>query len=213
MRILILGAAGDVGRCVTAEALAKMHEVTAVVRTRASAHLLPNGVAAELVDVAHGEKLADLIASHDVVVSALRPSAGEEALLPEITRTVVDASASRGVRVIVVGGAARLMLPDQPGFTVLTAPGYLPAEILPIARASQEQYEVCVGATGAEWTYISPPAMLQQSERRGRYRVGGDTMLVDATGCPHISYQDFAVAIVDEIEKPCHIQEAFTVGY
>ena len=111
------------------------------------------------------------------------------------------------------GGAARLLLPDRGGETVLSAPGFLPTSTVAIARACQAQYELCLAEIRAEWTYLSPPAILEPGERTGHYRLGGDTLVVDDDGASRISMEDFAVAILDEAETPKHRREAFTVGY
>ncbi len=92
-------------------------------------------------------------------------------------------------------------------------PPSLPASIVAIARASQAQYELCLGETRAAWTYLSPPGMLEPGERTGRYRLGADTLLVDEGGVSRISMEDLAVAMLDEAEAAKHVRRAFTVGY
>ena len=102
-------------------------------------------------------------------------------------------------------------MPDG-GDTVLTAPGFLPDSVLPIARACQAQYELCLAEREADWCYLSPPAMLMPGDRSGRYRTGGDVLLTDPAGQSRISMEDFAVALLDEAETPHHAGERFTVA-
>ncbi|MEL0169857.1 MAG: NAD(P)H-binding protein [Pseudomonadaceae bacterium] len=211
MKITVLGAAGEVGRRVVAEALARGHQVTAQVRSAASSHLLPAEASAQVAEVP-GD-LASLLAGQDLVISALRPADGQEAVLPELTAAVLDAAANAGVRVLIVGGAARLRLSDQNAETVLTAPGFLPAEIIPIAQACQQQFERCLSEPVADWTYASPAALLQPGTRSGSYRLGTDTLVTDAGGASRISLEDFAVALLDEAEVPRFTRSGFTVGY
>jgi putative NADH-flavin reductase len=112
-----------------------------------------------------------------------------------------------------VGGAARLKIPGEGGLTVLTKPGFLPANLLPIATACFEQYKVCETKQEANWTYISPPALLFPGERTGVYRMGYDELVVDQKGRSAISFEDFAVALIDEVELKRFSRMAITVGY
>ncbi len=213
MKLTILGAAGDVGRRIVDEALARGHEVTGVVRTEAQFGQLPEGVRPRAADVAQPQQVALAAAGQDALISAVRPPDGQEDSLVTLTRSVLDGAQTAGVRVLVVGGAARLRVPGHDGATVLTAPDFLPAAVLAIARACQAQYELCLGEHRAQWSYLSPPGLLQPGARTGRYRLGTDTLLVDAGGVSHISLEDFAVAMLDEAERARHVRRAFTVGY
>ena len=103
-------------------------------------------------------------------------------------------------------------MPDDSGHTILTAPGFLPDAVVPIAKASQAQYELCINNTDAEWSYLSPPAMLVPGVRTGAYRLGTDVLLIDDDGDSQISMEDFAVALIDEAERPQHPQMRFTVA-
>ncbi|TQV83625.1 NAD(P)-dependent oxidoreductase [Denitrobaculum tricleocarpae] len=222
MKIIVFGARGDVGSRVVTEALARGHKVTAVVRSEAQVDALPPLVTACVSDISNPDpsrpdrsgntKLADVIAGHDLVISAVRPPDGQEDLLVALTRAVLGAAAEAGVRVLLVGGAASLMLPDHSGYTVLTAPDFLPEAVVPIARACQAQYEVCLTEAQADWSYLSPPAMLTPGARTGRYRLGSDVLLCDAQGKAAISMEDFAVALLDEAETPRHKRVRFTVA-
>jgi hypothetical protein len=212
MKIMVLGARGDVGSRVVSEALSRDHDVTAIVRNRDQVETLPSSVTAEVADVQNTDRLADLMAGHDLAISALRPPDGREELLVPLTRCVLDAAAHSEVRALLVGGAASLRLPHGDGTTVLTAPGFLPEAVMPIARACQEQYELCTAERQAQWSYLCPPTMLVPGERSGRYKLGSDVLLVDDAGESRISMEDFAVALIDEAEQPQHLMTRFTVA-
>ena len=213
MNIIVFGARGDVGSRIVSEALARNHSVTAVVRNEAQVESLPTSVTGRVADVTNTKQVSELIASHDVAISALRPPEGQEEILSDLTQAVLTASAQTGVRIIVVGGAASLKVPGLNGHTVLTAPGFLPDEVVPIAKACQSQFELCIADNEADWTYLCPPAMLTPGERTGQYRTGTDTLVVDADGNAAIAMEDFAVAMIDEAETPQHRRERFTVAY
>lgn len=213
MKITVFGAAGEVGRRIANEALARGHAVTGVVRTKAQFALLPEGVKPCAADVLDMTQLVRTIEGQDVLISALRPPQGHEHALVTLTGSVLDAAAAEGVRALVVGGAGRLLLLERGGETVLSAPDFLPESVVPIARACQAQYELCLSERRVDWTYLSPPAMLEPGARTGRYRLGTDTLMVDEHGASRISIEDFAVAMLDEAEAPKHLRRAFTVGY
>lgn len=213
MNIIVFGARGDVGSRVVAEALARNHAVTAVVRSDAQTTSLPSSVTARVADVSDTDQIAELMAGHDLAISALRPPDGKEETLVALTRSVLAASARSAVRALIVGGAASLKVPGQGEHTVLTAPGFLPAEVVPIAQACQAQYELFANETQADWSYVCPPAMLMPGERTGQYRVGSDTLVVDADGNSAISMEDFAVTMIDEAEAPHHEKARFTAAY
>ncbi|MFI5694287.1 NAD(P)-dependent oxidoreductase [Kribbella sp. NPDC051586] len=200
MRILVWGAAGAVGSRVTQEAVARGHQVTTVGRSGPV-----RGDAADPDDVAR------LSAGHDVVISATRPRPGSEAELVAAAKGLLIGLRGSGVRLILVGGAASLIVPGTE-MLLVDSPGF-PAELLPIALACNEQYDVVRMATGLDWTYVSPPALLEPGVRTGRYRTGFDHLVTDADGSSAVSMEDFAVALVDEAERAEHIRQRFTVGY
>lgn len=213
MKIIVFGANGDVGSRLVREALSRGHQVTAAVRNPAKADRVDADAMRVKVDVENVQELPDLIAEQDLVISALRPADGNEDQLVPLTQAMLDASRESGVRAILVGGAARLILPHDPAHTVLSAPGFLPAEVVPIAVACQKQYELVAADHASDWSYISPPAMLAPGRRTGTYRTGADRLVVDDQRRSAISMEDFAVAILDEAEDPKHRRKAFTVAY
>lgn len=213
MRIIIFGATGNVGRRTVREALSRGHAVTGVIRTKVEKDALPSGAVAQVGDAGSSESIAALIPGHDLVISAVRPAVGSEDHLVAMTGVILTVAAEAGARAIIVGGAARLKIPGEGGLTVLTKPGFLPSDVVDIARACQEQYEMVLTRQEAQWTYISPPAMMLPGERTGQYRFGDDQLVVDREGHSAISMEDFAVAIIDEAEQKNYARKAFTVAY
>lgn len=211
MRIIVFGAAGSVGKEVVAEALSRGHEVTAVVRRPARLVELPADADARIGDAANVEDVADLSAGHDVAVTATRPAPGQEGDLVTTAKALLAGLAGSGVRLLVVGGAASLTVPGTDR-TVLDDPGF-PADLRPIAQACNEQFAAVRVASGVDWTYLSPAALLVPGERTGRYRLGRDELVVDAEGNSTISTADLAVALLDEAERPRHRRARFTAAY
>lgn len=213
MRITVIGAAGSVGGRVVAEALARGHEVTAVVRNAARFAELPEGARPRIGDAADVDDVVAASAGQDVVVSATRPAPGREDDLVDTARALLEGVRETGTRLLLVGGAASLVLPGSSGRRVLDDPDRVPPAWQPIARASLDQLDVCLGEERADWTYLSPPAVLEPGPRSGSYRSGEDELLVDADGASRISVEDLAVALVDEVERPRHRRARFTVAY
>ena len=213
MKIIVFGASGEVGRRLVAEAASRGHLVSAVSRRQPRPRTHGPSVATLIRDVESAGDLKEVIADHDLVISALKPRDGHEPKLVPLTAAVVQASQAAGKRFIVVGGAAALRVPDTQGHTVLTAPGFLPESVVPIATACQRQHDWCLDHLEPGGSYICPPAMLTPGTRIGSYRIGGDMLVVDDQGRSHISMEDFAVAVLDEAEHPRHAGQQFTVGY
>ncbi|GAA1537408.1 NAD(P)-dependent oxidoreductase [Actinomadura kijaniata] len=212
MRITVFGAAGGVGARVVAEALSRGHRVTAVVRDPARFRELPAAALHRTGDARDPGQVAALAAGQDVVITATRPVPGREHELAMATRALLAGLAGTGVRLLVVGGAATLTVPGGNGMTVVEDPA-LPAEIRDIALACADQHAVCRAETEVDWAYLSPPALLKPGERTGAYRLGTDELLLDARGQSRISIEDFAVALLDEAERPRHHRTRFTVAY
>jgi uncharacterized protein len=210
MRLIIFGAAGSVGHRTAIEALDRGHEVTAVVR-RPSPQL-PQGVTVEIGDAADVAQVALLSAGHDAVVSAIRAPAGREHEQVDATDALLKGAAEAGVRLLIVGGAATLTVPDS-GKLVLEDTRHISEEWRAVAEASAAQHYRCIAEQTADWTYLSPPAILEPGERTGRYRKGTDDLLVSSDGTSRISVEDLVIAVVDELERPAHRRTRFTVAH
>lgn len=210
MNITVFGAAGGAGRCIVSEALARGHQVDAVVRTPARLAELPAGARGRVGDALSPGSVRELVRGRDVVITATRPAPGREAELVAVTEVMLGALAVTGDRLLVVGGAGSLTLPG--GGTLADAPDF-PADLLPIAEACAGQLASCRAASGVDWTYFSPAALLGPGERTGRHRLGGDALVSDADGLSALSYEDLAVALLDEAEVPEHRGRRFTAAY
>ncbi|MFH0242146.1 NAD(P)-dependent oxidoreductase [Streptomyces sp. HK10] len=214
MNITVFGATGSVGGQVVAEALARGHRVTAVVRDAARLPELPATALGRTGDARSAEGVAELSTGQDVVVGATRPAPGRERELTVTTRTLLAGAAGAGTRLLLVGGAGSLTVPGTGGRTVLDDPRYLHPDWRVVAEAGAEQLAVCRADTSAaDWAYLSPPARLEPGERTGRYRLGADELITDAEGVSRITVADLAVALLDEAENPRHRRRRFTVAH
>lgn len=211
MDITILGATGQVGRRIVNEAILRGHNVIAVSRSNATPP--PVHTTTAQLDINDTEALIVAAQKSDFIISAIRPNTGDETRLATLTQSALNAASHLNIPILIVGGAARLKLSAQGNNTVLSTPNFLPESVIPIAKACQSQFEICTASTHAKWIYLSPPAMLLAGEKTGRYRIGSDTLVTDAAGKSTISIEDFAVAILDEVEGPSHIHNPFTVAY
>ncbi|WP_234384442.1 NAD(P)-dependent oxidoreductase [Streptomyces sp. MMG1121] len=194
-----------VGGRVTSEARARGHRVLALSRTPTGEDPGVTPVAVDVTDAAAvREALAGSAGSGvaDAVVLAVRTFPADQEFLVGATRTVLDAAARLGIRVLVVGGAGALRSPDDRELLVAENPVYVPAEHRAVAVAGVAQLRACQAHAGADWVCLSPPALLEPGERTGRYRRGTDTLLTGADGRSSISVEDLAVAVLDELESP-----------
>ena len=213
MKAVLIGASGMIGSRVLKELVARGHTVTAVVRdpSRVEAGAGLTAVQGDVMDMAGLERI---FGGADAVVSAYSPGQGSEGRLTEATRSLLAAANKAGVRrVLIVGGAGSLYV--APGVTVIQS-GHLPKEWVVIAQAHADTLEMLRSsplAAELEWTYFSPAGFIQPGERTRKFRLGKDDLIVDAQGQSRISAEDYAVALVDELEKPQHIRQRFTVGY
>ncbi|MFS4107116.1 NAD(P)-dependent oxidoreductase [Streptomyces sp. PD-S100-1] len=205
MTVAVLGATGMVGGRVSAEAAARGHRVLALSRRPARESRAVTPLAVDARDPAAVHRALAGSASYgpaDAVVLSLRTEPVDCEFLVGATRTVLDAAARLGVRVLVVGGAGALRSPGAPGLLVADDPAYVPAAIRPVALAGVAQLRACRSHPDADWVYLCPPALLEPGERTGRYLRGTDTLLTAADGRSWISAEDLAVAVLDEVEDP-----------
>ncbi|GAA2812331.1 NAD(P)-dependent oxidoreductase [Kitasatospora paracochleata] len=206
-RIAVIGANGNIGRCIVTEALARGHEVTAVVRDLDRYQGL--AIAVLPADVLDPEDVARVAAGQDVLVSAV---GGGRLVAPAAHALVAGLRELGGdaPRLVVVGGAGSLLL--RPGVRVWDAPG-LPEPMRQTLHAHGEALAYLETVADLGWTVLSPAETLEAGERTGHYRTGTDHAVLDGEGRSRISIPDYAAALVDEIEQPRHLGERFTVGY
>ena len=155
MRIAVFGALGNTGSRVVSEAVARGHRVTAVVRSPEQVERVDAGAVPAVADVTDAFAVGELASRHDLLVSATRPVAGKEFELTAAAKVLLDDVAAVGTRLIVVGGAASLVVPGTQGRMVLDDPRYFHPAAKPIALACNEQLAACVDSVGADWTYVS----------------------------------------------------------
>ncbi|WP_433501403.1 NAD(P)-dependent oxidoreductase [Sphaerimonospora sp. CA-214678] len=210
MRISVFGATGNVGRRVVTEAVSRGHEVTGVALNAAAFADLPPGVDGRVGDATDLDAVLPLITGRDLVITSTCPTPGNEHELVTVAHTLLTACAKTGTRLLLVGGAGSLTVED--GGILMNEVGY-PSYLRPIALACIDQLAACRADTVVDWAYLSPAKLLVPGERTGRYRIGGDELLVDADGDSRISLEDLAVALLDEAERPRHHRMRFTVAY
>jgi putative NADH-flavin reductase len=203
MKIAVIGASGNAGSRISAELARRGHSVTAIARHPEKIAAQAN-VTATRGDVMDQAGLARLLAGHDVAISSVHFLASDPAKL------IGAAKESKVGRYLVVGGAGSLEV--APGVRLVTTPGF------PVAyKAEAEKGAAFLDLLRAEkelnWTFLSPSALFVAGERTGKFRLGTDQLLTAADGKSSISFEDFAVALADEIERPAHIRQRFTIGY
>lgn len=203
MNIALIGVSGRVGSRLLAELLARGHSVTGIARSA-------DGVAAraclvvQVADATNRAQLAPLLAGHDAAISATRfVSADPKALVAAVEVAGVP-------RLLVVGGAGSLEV--APGKALVDSPGF-PDAYKAEAIAGRAFLDFMRTEAALDWTFLSPSAEFAPGERTGKFRLGADRLLVDAHGKSWISMEDFAIALVDELEQPAHSRQRFTVGY
>ncbi len=214
--VVLIGATGFVGSAVLNELLSRGHKVTAVVLNTAKLPKNDNLTAVE-EDVANVDVIANIAKGKDAVISAYNPgwtNPDIKHLIEVNYPKIVEAVKKSGVgRLLIVGGAGTLFV--KPGLRFVDS-GVLPAEIMDGVRPLGDFY--LNGLTkehNLDWVFFSPAGQFdEKGERTGKFRLGKDDLIIDpTTGSSHISVQDYAVAMVNELEKPAHHKERFTIGY
>jgi uncharacterized protein len=205
MAIAHIGATGKVGGKVLEELLRRGHTVSAISRHPENVPMSANAnVTAVRGDVDDPDKLALLLKGHDAVISSAP-------FVPGGSRKLVDAIRKSGVkRYIAVGGAGSLEV--APG-KLLKDSGLIPPEWLPAVNEGAELLKLLRSDGQLDWTFFSPAALIGPGERTGKFRLGGDQLITASDGNSTISYEDYAIALVDELERPQHIRSRFTIGY
>lgn len=201
-KIALIGASGNAGSRILKELSDRGHKVTAIARSPEKIANLPN-VVAKQGDVFDQAGLSELLKGHDAVISAVHFTASDPVTLIEAVR------ASGVPRYLVVGGAGSLEI--APGQRVVDLPDF-PAAYKAEATKGAEFLDRLRGEKQLDWTFLSPSAEFVPGERTGKFRLGKDGLLSNTEGS-RISFEDYAIALVDEIEKPQHSRQRFTVGY
>lgn len=203
MKVALIGITGHVGARVAAELLTRGHSVTGIARHPEKSSPQP-GLDLKQGDATNPSSLAPLLAKHNAVISASRFQTSD----PKALITAVKGAAVP--RLLVVGGAASLQV--APGRRLFDTPDF-PEAYKAEALAGIRFLDALRNEKVLEWTFLSPSAEFLPGERTGKFRLGRDDLLVDANGRSWISMEDYAIAMVDELERPEHLRERFTVGY
>lgn len=216
--IILIGASGFVGSAILEEALNRGHKVTALVRNPEKIQVKNENLTVLAIDATDVEALSKVVAGKDAVISAYNPGWGNPRLYEEILENypkIIEGVKKAGVqRLLVVGGAGVLYV--QPGMRLMDS-GTLPAELMPAVNGEGELFlNVLSKDNDIDWVYFAPPANLGnmgKGIRTGKYRLGTDTLLVDEKGDSFISVEDYAVAMIDELEQEAHHKALFTAAY
>lgn len=203
MKVALIGASGNVGSRLLQELTSRGHQVTAIARYVEKITLGP-GVTVRRGDIANKAEMTGLLRGHDAVLSSVSFTASDPALL------ISEVKEAGVKRYLVVGGAGSLEV--APGLRLVDTPAF-PAAYKPEATRGAEFLATLLPEKGLSWTFLSPSAEFVPGERTGVFRLGGNQLLTDGAGRSWVSYEDFAVAMVDELENPQHVRERFTVGY
>ena len=213
MKIALIGATGFVGSAILKEALDRGHEVAAIVRN--TDKLTPHAkLRPKKGDVYNEDEVARMVADHDAVISAFNPGWTNPDIYSQQvkgTHSIINGVKKAGVkRLLFVGGAGSLEVTT--GVQSVDMPGF-PTEYKQGALATREALNMLRKETGLEWSFLSPSADVFPGQRTGKFRLGADQLLTNAQGKSRISVEDYAKAMIDEVEKPKHFRRRFTAGY
>jgi uncharacterized protein len=237
VNIGVFGASGSIGRRIVDEALSRGHAVTALARDASRVGTERAGVVWKIADILNVQSIAGVIGDVDVLVSSYGPGPRSDASGNYIAASVAAAINEAGalvvaarsllkaleqrpsLRLIVVGGAASLEV--APGIQAVDSGPMimgairefgLPPEYKAVMDAHRDAMNL-YRLSDRNWSYFCPAIITVPGERTGRFRLGGNQPVMDAEGQSRISYEDFAAALLDEVEIPAHLRQRFTVGY
>ena len=212
MKVALIGATGFVGAPLLTEFLSRGHQVTVLARNPAKLSAQA-GLTVVQADALDATQVAHTVAGHDAVVSAYNPGWTEPRIhdmFLQGTAAIVAGTQRAGIkRFLMVGGAGSLFV--APGLQLVDTPQF-PAEWKQGALAAREALNWIRTESTLDWTFLSPPILLQPGERTGQYRLGDEAPLMNGDQPGSISVADLAVAMVDELETPRHVQKRFTVA-
>lgn len=213
--VVLIGASGFVGTAILNELLNRGHKVTAIVRDPAKVTASNPNLKVVQADVTDTDVLIEASKGKDTVISAYNPGWKNPNIYEETLKNyplIVDSVKKAGVeRLLIVGGAGTLFY--APGKMVMDADD-VPAKLLPGIKSLGEFYlNTLRKENDIDWIFLSPAANMTPGERTGKFRIGKDDLVIDVNGDSNISVEDYAVAMVDELEQKHHHKERFTIGY
>ena len=209
MNVSLYGATGKAGARILKELLARGHQITAIVRDPAKLRPQP-GLTVRQGDLTDIAQIAEAVRGTSAVISAYGPGLNSPGDLMGATQHLVAGIEQAGVkRLLMVGGAGSLEI--TPGVQLIDS-GYLPEEWKPIALAHRDALEI-LRASDLDWTSLCPAAYFEPGQRTGVFRLGKDNLVANEKGESRISMEDYAIAMVDELENHTHPRQRFSVGY
>jgi uncharacterized protein len=209
MDVALYGSTGKAGSRILMELVSRGHRVTAIARDPARLQGI-TGISTKKDDLSDVSKVAAAIQGADAVISAYGPPQDNTEEIVDVTQRLVEAVKQAGrPRLLVVGGAGGLNV--APGVSLLDS-GYLPDAYKPIAKSHVRALNV-LRASDIDWTYLAPAAYFEPGDRTGKFRLGKDQLIANEKQESRISMEDYAIALVNELEKPEHRQQRFSVGY
>ena len=215
MKIALYGATGMIGQRILAEALRRGHTVTAIVRDPARLTVTDDNLSVKTGDATDAANVAASVTAQDAVIGSISGRRdGDAGAIPRAAQALIDGTQKAGVeRLLWVGGAGSLLTPtgdrlmDAPDFPEMyRAEANAGAEVLELFRVIPQPSKL-------NWSYLSPAAEIAPGERTGTFRLSGDHLLTDAEGRSRVSAEDYAVALIDEVETPRYDRQRFSVAY
>ena len=207
MKIAIIGASGKAGSLILKEAVSRGHEVTAIVRDASKLEVTN----IKVIEKSIFDLTSEDLNTFDAVVNAFGAPLGDEQAHVDAGHALIEALKGTNTRAIIVGGAGSLYVDENNTIKVMETPDF-PDIFIPTAKGQGRNLQELQETSTITWTFISPSAMFDaEGKRTGSYQSGKDNLLVNSKGKSYISYPDYAIAVLDEIENPQHINERFTV--
>lgn len=213
--VVLIGASGFVGNAILNELLSRGHKVTAVVRNPKKINVTNSNLEIVKTDVSDTDVMVEICKDKEAIISAYNPGWANPNIYEETLRNyplILEAAKRSGAkRLLCVGGAGTLLC--APGLRVVDS-GAIPDAIMGGVKSLGEFYlNTLMNEKAIDWIFFSPAGTLEPGKRTGKFRLGKDELIVDENGISHISVEDYAVAMVDELENPKHHYERFTIGY
>jgi len=212
MNVFLLGASGMIGQRIADELTDRGHEVTGTSRSGEIEAVGGERFDAAALDATDADAIESLASDHDAVVSALGPAedADLEILIEMAEAVVAGVRASSTNRLLWVGGAGSLYVAEDTQFVETEE---FPDELVALAEAHIDAFEVVRTADDLEWSYLAPPAIIEPGDRTGEYRTAVGELVVDDEGDSYVTAEDYAVALADELESGEHVHTHLGVGY
>ena len=213
MKIALIGASGFIGSALREEALRRGHQVTALVSHPKKLNATATNLSVKQVDVQNTAQLTEALTGADVVISAFSGHAQDDIrgyYVQGVKSIIAAVKAADVTRLVIVGGAGSLRV--APDTLLIDTPAF-PEEYKPTALGAQDALTLLQAESALNWTMLSPAAEIFPGERTGQFRLGQDDLLLDDQGNSRISVQDYAVALLDEVDHPQHERQRFTLAY